>query len=325
MRFKLSLVNNSAEEVIGKVTNYDTAENLLIYQSEKINSIKIGVDKYRYNTGFIPDPIKKNKYIPIEEKEVLLKAQLEASRRVASELFGDSKFKIDETDSYFWQRPEYSELIITNDTTRTVYDTNRLEHLILYWQIMSDAFWSVACNIEQAMFKNCPYFIQEIKDAETRDSQEELTKVDAISIIGELKAKGDQEALLYLCWSLGDKNDKMWGFSKSTAIPTLVKQLVQFIDGKTKARGKKLAVNEFIKSYAEYKADREGFMNKIIIRIADYHNYIYPNKENVFVTSSGIVLGKTIDEIIEKLSKPSNRDILEEITQDVMKILTNDL
>lgn len=325
MRFRISPVDNSPEEVIGKTIIHETAKNLMIFQSESINSVKIGADTFRFNTGFIPEPIKKNKYIPEEEKEVLLKAQKEAGLRVAEELFGDKKIKIDETNGYIWKQPEYSQLLITNDTTQTIYDTNNLNHLILYWQIVSDAFGLVAFNIEHAMYKNAPYFIQEIKDADIRDSLEELNKVKAITIVGGLQEKGDTEALLYLCWSLGDRKDKMLGFSKSTSSAALVKALFNFIDGKTKDRAKKLAVNEFTKAYTEYKADRDTFMIKVIIRIADYHNYIYTNRDNIYVTANGTLLGKTLEECIEKLKKASNRDILEEMTTDTMKLLTNDL
>lgn len=325
MRFKISVVENNPEETIGNITNVDTAQNLIVFQSEEINSIIIGDGKFRFNTGFSPEPIERNKYIPKEEKVSLLKAQKEAYKRVSKELLGSEKKEIDDTDKYMWSQPQYSKLDITNETSSLVYDTDRLEHLILYWQIVCDAFGLVAYNMECAMYKSSPYFLQEIKDAEIRDSLDELNKVKAISMIGNLAETGDQEALLYLSWSLGDRKDKMLGFSKSTNIATLVKALYNFVDGKTKDRGKKLAVNEFVKSYSEYKADRDIFMMKVIIRIADYHNYIYTNRENMYVTPNGIVLGKTLDECVQKLMKPSNRDIFDEMYSDTMKLLTNDL
>ena len=324
MRFRISIVDNTPEETIGKVTNVDTAQNLLIFQSEEIDTIKIPGGKYRFNTGFSAEPINRNNYIPQDEKVVLLKAQKEAAKRVAKEVFGNEKKEIDDTDFEFWKQPQYSKLDITNEISTLIYDTERIEHLILYWQIVCDAFWSVAYNLEHAMFKGCPYFLQEIKDAENRDALDEMTKLGAMGILNDLVKEGNQEALLYLTWAIGDKNDKLGGNHKSTGVSTLAKSLLNFIEGKTKERGKKNAVVEFTKAYAEYKADRDFFMMKVIVKIADYHSLIYPNKDNVYMTKDGVMLGKTIDECVDILKKVSNRDIFEELTTDVMKILTND-
>ena len=324
MRFRISKVDNSPEEMEGKHINYDTAKNLVIFQIDTINTIRIGEDKYRFNTGFNPLPIQRNKYIPEAEKLVLIAAQKLAAKRFSLEVLGNEKTVIDDTDKYLWEQAQYSKLLITNETTSMLYDTDNISHLLLYWQIITDAFWFVAYNEDHATFKTCPYFIQEIKDAEIRESHEELTKVEAIYQVGILKAKGDVEALLFLCWSLGDRKDKMLGFSRSTSMATLVAALFNFIDGKTKDKNKKSAITEWFKQFALYNANREAFMARVIVRIADFHNYIGTNKEKVYVTQNGIELGKTLDECVDKLTKVSNRDIFDEITTETMKYLTND-
>ena len=104
----------------------------------------------------------------------------------------------------------------------------------------------------------------------------------------------------------------------------ITKALYNFVEGKTKERGKKNAVNEFMKVHSEYKADREGFMVRVIIKIADFHAYISQNRDGVYVTKDGFELAKTLDECVDKLKKPTNRDVFQDIESDIMKILTND-
>jgi hypothetical protein len=321
MKFRLSVVDNSPEQMFGNTVNIETAKNLQIFHTESINTLRLSDTQLRYNTGFIPEPIKRNKYFTSEEKEVLLKAQKEAANRFREEVLGDKKANIDESNKYFWEQPENGSLVITLETSRTIYDTSKMNHLLLYWQIMSDAFGLVGVNLDHAISKNAPYFLQELKDAEVRESEEEMSKIDAFGLLSELKAKGDNEALLYLCWSLGDKKDKMQGFTKATQGATLMKSLYNYINGDTKDSRKKQTVREFTRAYTEYNSDKDKFMIKVVVKVLDYHNQIFTNKENMYVTQSGVLLGNTIEESIEKLSKKGNSDILEELTKEAMVLL----
>jgi len=321
MKFRLSVVDNSPEQMFGNTVNIETAKNLQIFHTESINTLRLSDTQLRYNTGFIPEPIKRNKYFTAEEKEVLLKAQKEAANRFREEVLGDKKATIDESNKYFWEQPENGSLVITLETSRTIYDTSKMNHLLLYWQIMSDAFGLVGVNLDHAISKNAPYFLQELKDAEVRESEEEMSKIDAFGLLSELKAKGDNEALLYLCWGLGDKKDKMQGFTKATQGATLMKSLYNYINGDTKDLRKKQTVREFTRAYAEYNSDKDKFMIKVVVKVLDYHNQIFTNKENMYVTQSGVLLGNTIEESIDKLSKKGNSDILEELTKEAMILL----
>lgn len=326
MKFKISLVDNQVEEQLGfNVINYDTAQTLPYFKTDHINSYKVGEYpngevKLRYNTGFLPEPISRNKYIDSTEKEVLLKAQLEAKKRLEKELGKDAS---DEFNKFMWKE-KYGDFTLTNSTPLTVFDTTNIDHLILYWQIMSDAYDEIAVNIKHSLLKQSKFFVQESEASNDRDASNESDKVSAFAKLHILQEDGDVDSLLYLCWALGKQNEFMMGFPKGTSKSTMVKALYDFIEGKTKDVGKKMSVREFLDTYAEMKANNDSFMMRTLIKVADYHNVISKNKSNVYVSKRGTELGKTLDEVKKQLSKSQFVDEYREITAEALKALSNE-
>lgn len=323
MRFKISLVDETPVEKMGNITNIDTEKNRFLFHTETIDSKKISNGKIRFNTGFSSEPIDRSKHFSKEEKEVLKKAQKEALKVFIEQMTGKKTGELDDTDQTIWVEGGYGELTITNDTFVTVFDTKDLRSMVAYWQILCGAYTSIGSNIQDAIEKGSKYFIEELKDAEIRDAEDDNQKIKAITILGNLKDSDDTDALLYLCWFLGNRKEGLAGFSKSSSPAVLSKYLYNFIQGNTRSTNKKRAAAEFVQAAAKYKADKDNFMINVIVKIADYHSLIVTNASGAYVDNKNNTIGKSVEECTANLAKPGFRDIFEELYNEVMNVLVN--
>ncbi len=325
MRFKISEVDDSPVQKMGNITNIDTERDRFIYHSESIDTKVIANGKIRYNTGFLKECIEKNKHFTADYKKEIIKAQASAYKLFVKDLTGSETGVIEDTDKTVWEDAGYGSITITNDTFSTIFDTKDVRSLVAYWQILSRAYNNIGCNMQDAIEKGSKYFIEELQNSEIRESENENLKIKAITILGNLKETDNSEALLYLCWALGSRKEGMAGFSKSTTPAILSKFLYNFIQGDTKSTAKKQAPHEFISEVNKYNADKDAFMIKVIVKIADYHNIISKNQAGSYIDEKNIVIGKTIEECVINLAKASMRDVFDNIYKTVMGVLSNTL
>jgi hypothetical protein len=323
MRFKISEVDDTPVERMGAITNIDTEKNRFIYQTEQIDTKKTGEGKIRFNTGFFPEPIQRNKYFSNEEKEVLIKAQEESYKIFLKEITGKEDGLVEDTDVTIWLEGDYGHFTITTDTFSTIFDTKDVHSMVVYWQIMCGAYTTVGANLQDAIEKGAKYFLQPLLDAELRDAEEENQKIKAITLLGNLKETDNADALLYLCWSLGSRKEGLVGYSKSTPIVTLSKALYNFIQGNTRTSNKRSCPKEFILAVSEFNLNKDDFMIKVVVKAADYHSLISTNASGNYVNGEGVVLGKTIDECVKSLKKASMRDVFEDLHSEVVTVLVN--
>jgi hypothetical protein len=281
---------------------YGTGPSPFINSVEELHTEPVGEGKLYYKTGLLEEDINSNPVLSIEEKKIFLKSLDSAIKKIKSK-YGDKS--LDPTNDVFWK--SRSRLTINSELFLKIYDTDNLEDLILYRQIVGGGFQSIAPNLDIAVQRGKSYYVTTSEEFAQITTEEGLgPKRKAYNILTELIEKQNVEELLWLSWTLDI--DQLKGVRRATSIHIFDEHFSQFIEGLyTKSiAGKKECATKFIQTHKEFKTDKES----VILRgmfLAGYHfGKISMANGRYFLNDGELELGTTVESSIATLSKLEN-------------------
>lgn len=289
---------------------------------DEMGCVKIGVDKdgtpkLKFRTGLDEDQVDFYGWFNTQEKAEF-KEFLKNHREKIVRSFGGEDV-VDSTNRYFWlDDVDRNRLKIDNETLNIVYDTNNLEHCLLYINIMGGAFLELVAptkEMAESPRTGLRYYVEIESNFTDEDVDDYLTKAEAYSYLTELKdAEGD--SLLFLAWCLQSMAKSFGAYSRSSTKLELIKYHAEFIEGKLNKTGKKNTIKEFIEYSKKWKTgglSREGLMVEAYLKAAEYYSYLNTNKDNKYELTSGLILGLNMEEAVKKIRKPVNTEELQKL------------
>lgn len=301
MQFLIKAIS-PAEIYDGSSILYGTGPSPFINTVEELHTEPVGDGKLYYKTGLSEEDINSNPVLSIEEKKIYVKS-LEAAIKKIKSKYGEKS--IEATNDVFWK--SRSKLTIDSELFLKVYDTDNLEDLIFFRQIVGGGFQSIAPNLDIAVQRGKSYYVTTSEEFAQITTEEGLgPKRKAYNILTELIEKQNVEELLWLSWTLDIEQLK--GVRRATSIHIFDEHFSQFIEGSyTKSvAGKKECATKFVQSHKEFKTDKESVILKGIF-LAGYHfGKISSASGRYFLNDGELELGTTVESSIATLSKLEN-------------------
>lgn len=215
---------------------------------------------------------------------------------------------LDKTNRYFWgSNRDVSRVALTNSDLDIFYDTANPIHALFYLSIVAGAFIDlIAPTKEYADDHQLPIYMQ-LDTEDSVDDEDEITRSDAHAALSKLRKEADPEALFILAWCIQYNNRTYGAYLKSTSYKDLVNYHIKYIDGKLEQKGKKKYTPKVFLDYAERwegQQTRPKVLIEAYVKAGEYYNFLN-KKDRKYVTTDGAILGNTIEDVIETLSKPS--------------------
>lgn len=276
--------------------------------------LKKGV--FTYKTGLSPKDIENNDILTDNDKKIFLEKQGVLLEIIHKE-YSDEVLAPD--NHLFWsdQRTTFK---INDETLQTIFDTNDPDDAILYLNIISGGFSSIApSEIYTEMYSFYKYFITTQEEEDEREIKDQYgSKVEAYSELMDLLTEAGNDALVYISYLLNDINK---GWTKNTSRATLKTNFIRYIEEGNNGKDKKKAVDNFYKLALLWKSDKETLIAKANISAAIYFGVIRKTRDKIYVYKD-IQLGKTEAAIFNFLMKASNANEFDEILEKTEVYLT---
>ena len=271
---------------------------------------------FTYKTGLSPKDIENNDVLTDNDKNIFLEKQKVLLDIIHTE-YNDEV--LDPNNHLFWndQRTIFK---INDETLQTIFDTNDPDDAILYLNIISGGFSSIApSEIYTEMYSFYKYFITTQEEEDERGIKDQYgSKVEAYSELMDLLTEAGNDALVYISYLLNDINK---GWTKNTSRATLKTNFIRYIEEGNSGKDKKKAVDNFYKLALLWKSDKETLIAKANISAAIYFGVIRKTRDKMFVYKD-IQLGKTEAAIFNFLMKAANATEFDEILEKTEVYLT---
>lgn len=244
-----------------------------------------------------------------EEEKAEVKKQIKEYTPVLAKAYGGADVLVD-TNVFFWRKKrEVGRFAVSHEIENFEFDTKNPQHALLYFSIISGAFMDVVAPCKRWLESNPNLNVIHYLELETEENQfdgdEDITRAEAMSAL--MSIKDNPEALFLLAWCLQYDTTAFGAYSKSISPRNLMSYHIQYIDGKLKLKGVKK--KNFPKTFLEYFNKWEGQQTRpkvyteAYVKAADYYSILNKNADKKFQTLDGVVLGVTIQEIVENLHK----------------------
>ena len=271
---------------------------------------------FTYKTGLSPKDIENNDVLTDNDKNIFLEKQKVLLDIIHTEY---NEEVLDPNNHLFWndQRTTFK---INDETLQTIFDTNDPDDAILYLNIISGGFSSIApSEIYTEMYSFYKYFITTQEEEDERGIKDQYgSKVEAYSELMDLLTEAGNDALVYISYLLNDINK---GWTKNTSRATLKTNFIRYIEEGNSGKDKKKAVDNFYKLALLWKSDKETLIAKANISAAIYFGVIRKTRDKMFVYKD-IQLGKTEAAIFNFLMKAANATEFDEILEKTEVYLT---
>jgi hypothetical protein len=325
MSFKFVIMNSQppAEKEGQEIVRFTgTAEPFI--QSTERESTEVGVDaggnpRIIYNTGLNRDKVDLYRWLNEDEKEALRK-QMDELVPLITKTFGPTILAEDNQNFWGRRRKEINVIKVVNETEKIFFDTGNALHALLYLSIMSGAFMDVVAPTKAwAESHQLPHYLALETDAVNFDGDEDINRLDAAALLGELR-KEAPEALLILAWCLLSETSSFGGVNKATSQKELLQSFAKYIDGKLVTKKKRNCSKVFIEYAEKWKSQvlRPSLYAEAYLKSGEYFAFIN-QREKKYTTASGTALGNTVQEAVDNLLKPKFSADLENLREAVEK------
>lgn len=283
----------------------------------------IGVDgggnpKTLFVTGLDESQVKFYSWCSPDEQKLLIKLIKELKPFIA-DYYGGMDV-IENTNKHFWFLDRrVSRVVLTDQDMDIFFDTKDPLHALLYLSIMSGAFEDlIAPNKEYAETKQRQHYLAlETDEAESNDD-DDITRMDALGSLSELRKTADPEALFILAWCIQYDTNAYGAYTKSTSFRDLVNYHIKYIEGKLSLKKKRNTPKVFLEYTDKWNTPltRNALYAEAYIKAGEYYNFIQ-KKEGKYTTPEGTVLGNSIMDAVETILKPKNSEDLEKLRDQV--------
>jgi hypothetical protein len=322
MNFKFSIKNTAfkAEKEGDTFIRFSGVSEPFIRSCDRTSTRIGGTDddpKIAFNTGLDDTQVKFFKWYNESEQKEIVK-QIKQLKPLIADFYGGDQ-ALESTNKYFWAKNrDVSRLSLTNEDIDTFFDTKVPSHALLYLSIVSGAFMDiVAPNREWAENHQLPHYLA-LETEETLEEEDDITRSDAHSALSELRKDASNESLFILAWCIQYDTNSFGAYLKSMPTKDLINYHIKFIDGKLQLKKKKNCPKVFLEYTEKWKGQqtRPLLYVEAYLKAGEYFGYIH-QKTKRFETTSGTVLGNTIEEAVTNLMKPKFASDLETLRDQV--------
>lgn len=315
MKFIIS-AKSTPVEYDGNAVIFTTGKAPYTNHTDILFSRELKKGVFTYKTGLSPKDIENNDVLTDNDKNIFLEKQKVLLDIIHTEY---NEEVLDPNNHLFWndQRTTFK---INDETLQTIFDTNDPDDAILYLNIISGGFSSIApSEIYTEMYSFYKYFITTQEEEDERGIKDQYgSKVEAYSELMDLLTEAGNDALVYISYLLNDINK---GWTKNTSRATLKTNFIRYIEEGNSGKDKKKAVDNFYKLALLWKSDKETLIAKANISAAIYFGVIRKTRDKMFVYKD-IQLGKTEAAIFNFLMKAANATEFDEILEKTEIYLT---
>lgn len=322
IRFMIKNTASKAEKEGDVIVRYSGTSEPFYRVSER-SAYSIGTDKEGkprvvFTTGLEDDQVQFYDWCTEEEKKLLLKSMKEM-KKLISDYFGGSEV-IDKTNQHFWYKDRrVARISLTDQDMDVMYDTKDPISALLYLSIMAGAFEDlIAPNRDYAERRQRQHFLALETDGDESDDNEEVTRMDAMAALSELKKNSDPEALFILAWCIQYDTKSYGAYLKSTPYKDLLSYHIKYIDGKLVTKKKKNTPKVFLEYAEKWKAPltKNALYAEAYVKAGEYYNFLH-NRDGKLTTPDGTILGKNVSEAVDAILKPKNSSDLEKLRDQV--------
>lgn len=313
MKFMIK-AKSSLEAFAGDSVLHMTGESPYFVEIDEIFTERISDTKVKYRI-VSEENIKLNKALSKDDIDAYLEALPKVLEKIKAAYGEDA---LDETNSIFWAKSNRNELRITTDLVKTVFDTDNIDDLILFWNIRAGAYSIVAPSYEVSNRTGARFYVASEEENQEMILEKEVgSKRKAIAALDALLEKGSMDALVYITWNVVED---LYGFTRNTPKSQYETQLMSYIEGKLVKKGIKDCAKNFLSIAKKWSSDKESIIIKGIINAAMYYGYI-SFRDGVYKTSSGLVVGNTKEQMYDILTKSENFKEFDKVREDTEKAL----
>lgn len=317
---RFQIIPTHKDVVEGGVTKFNPlaiGDNSVISDDLKIRT-KLSDGSFQWITGLSQEDIKYSKYLKEEEKEVALK-QLEEDYEKLKQVYSEDALK--NTNANFWGEGKKGQIHLDSSTEHSFFDTElNPQHIIIKYGILSGSYDAIAPSFEMAMEHRKPFFMTSLEDINKKNFEPVNEKLKAFSELNEFLEKQNEENVLWFAWALDDSTR---GFSSTNGKNTVAAKLVEYLEGKlTKGLAKKKVVEKVRTLLKEWKIDEKKVKGKAVFYAGLNYGHIIADKGFYMTTDRRTKLATTIEDSIDIILDPINREELIELRDAVKKSLT---
>lgn len=303
-------------EFNGSAQVYTTGQPGKINHSQSMIGVQVDENKIDYKTGFKDEDILSNPLFDDDEREIYL----EKAKQLRDVIKKRHPYAEDSTNNTFWNQ-DRTTLKIDESRISLIHDTDtNIEDAILLLNILGGGYTTVSPTLENSdRTGNVFYLTSEDEFVEKVYGEEFGVKRKAIAALDELLEGKGKNNLIYLTYLTGGLNK---GYTMTSSPAILEKAIMEFIEGKNDKYDKKSAAESFLKTYKEWKADKDTLIGKAIVEAAYYHGVLGYKDQKIVYLPLGLDLGRSTKDAYKYLIKPENNQVFDEIRNKVNDILS---
>jgi hypothetical protein len=288
--------------------------------SEEIGLRPDGTKRVKFKTGLNPERVKYYWWFSEAERDEI-KKQLEEALPQIEERFHGKDIIHDENIAFWKEQKEFYQIPITITTKDLYFDTNNVDHAVLYFGILGGAFIdTIAPTRDLAIEKRIPHYLVLEKDVEDEEFIDVNEKLKASANLFKLMEEGSEDALFILCWTALYNTRGFGSVLKSMPKKDKATYLNMFIEGQLVDKRKKNCAktfNEYVERWNSPQL-REKLYAEAYIKAGEQYALIV-TKDRKYETIWGTSLGNTIDEAVEKITQKKFANDLKQLMEEVDK------
>lgn len=324
MSIRFAIKNNSDKATVesdGTIVRFSGTSEPFRRKDERA-SFKVGQDVkgndiIKFITGLDESRVKFYPWYNEEEQKEVIK-QIKEYRQNIIDFYGGPEV-VDDKNIYFWKdNRDVNVLAITEQDIDIFYDTKSPAHALLYLSIISGAFIDLVAPTKQwADDHYTPHYLALETDHDYSDDSD-MTKMDAMAALAELRKEESPDALFILAWCLQYDTNGYGAYGRNIPARDLIQYHINYINGKLVTKKKKDTAKEFLKYVEKWKGQqtRPQLYAEAYIKAGEYYNFIH-SKDKKYTTAEGTVLGNTIQEAVTNVTKAKNSTDLETLRDKV--------
>ena len=253
-------------------------------------------------------------------------ARIKEIRTIVSQLELENNYHtINIEDPEFWDkvidfRPDNSEiwgkmsLKCSNGEVR-LNPVKNTEHLLMILAIEAGGYPDIAASLEDVKSQSRPrkWFLDKQSDTVGKRASSGKTKNKALAKL-EIISESNDRQLFYIAKLLYKNSIR---YKNSTLKSVIYDDLDNYINGYGPEDSIKRAANQFM-TYAGL--DMKELKVKAVIKDATFNSFFISKGDGLIYTADeGIMLGRNVSEVYEKLNNPANNDLLLSLVAKVEK------
>lgn len=323
IKFQIKSVASKAEKEGNEILRFsgesEAYRRVATRVSEKISEKKTGEPVLKFKTGLNINNVKHYYWFKEEEKKEVEKQLTEHLPKLL-EIFGEDV--LDERNEYFWMKEiERYKFPVTILTSKQFFDTDNIDHAILYFSIIGGAFIDIiAPNKDFAEAKFISHYLQLESISDDDEFESFSDKIVANANLAKLMNDTSGDALFMIYWTALYRTKGFAGLLKSTPKTELIKTLREFIEGHLVDKQKKKCAKEF-NSYVEMwesEQTRKNVYLRAMLHAGEQYAQIF-SKDGIYYTAWDVELGKTLDDCMAKLSQNKYSSDVKKLKEEVDK------